>query len=173
MLFRFRNVRSALGILTSQDLQQFITRNQIAAEILPLEEETPTVPDAARALGVQEEQIIKSLVFLVSGQPALVISNGTRKLDSRLIAGYCGVGRKQVKMARAEQAWEITGYVVGAMPPFGHQSRLQTIVDPSVLEEREVFGGGGDINAMLRLTPAELLRVTEAEVVSVSWQDPA
>jgi Cys-tRNA(Pro) deacylase len=160
-----------LGILTSRDLQEFISRKQIAAEILPMAEGTPTVPDAARALGVQEEQIIKSLVFLVSGRPTVVISNGTRKLDSRLIAGYCGVGRKQVRMARPEQALEITGYVVGAMPPFGHQSRLQTIMDPGVVEQREVFGGGGDINAMLRLTPAELLRVTRAQIVSVSRQD--
>jgi hypothetical protein len=30
-----------------------------------------------------------------------------------------------------------------------------------------IFGGGGNIDAMLRLTPAELLRVTEAEVLEV------
>ena len=60
-------------MLTGKDLQSFIDQNQIEAEILPTEEDTPTVPDAARALGVEEEQIIKSLVFLVDGQPALVV----------------------------------------------------------------------------------------------------
>jgi len=52
-------------MLTSQDLQQFINQNQITAQILPMAEDTPAVPDAARALGVMEEQNIKSLVFLV------------------------------------------------------------------------------------------------------------
>ena len=155
-------------LLTSQDLQQFINENQIAAEILPMSEDTPTVPAAARALGVVEEQIIKSLVFLVDSQPTLVIGNGTRKVDSRLVARHFGVGRKRVKMARPEQALEITGYVVGAMPPFGHKTRLRTIVDPGVVAHAEIFGGGGEINAMLRLTPDELLRANGAKIVAVS-----
>jgi Cys-tRNA(Pro) deacylase len=155
-------------MLTSQDLQQFIDQNQIAAEILPMEENTPTVPDAARALGVEEEQIIKSLVFLVDGQPALIIANGTHKVDNRLVARHFEVGRKRAKMARPEQALEVTGYSVGAMPPFGHQTRLPTIVDPSVVTHSVIFGGGGEIDAMLSLTPEELLRVTRAKIVSLS-----
>jgi len=155
-------------MLTSQDLQQFIDQNQVAAEILPMAEDTPTVPDAARALGVEEGQIIKSLVFLVDGQPTLVIANGTGKVDDRLVARHYGVGRKRAKMARAEQALKITGYIVGAMPPFGHQTRLRTIVDPDVMTHQEIFGGGGEIDAMLRLTPEELVRVTDAEIVRVT-----
>ena len=156
------------SMLTNKNLQCFIDENQIIAEILPMEADTPTVPAAARALGVKEEQIIKSLVFLVDGQPILIIGNGTRKLDNRQIARHFGVGRKRVKMARADQALEITGYVVGAMPPFGHQARLKTIVDSGAMAHTEIFGGGGEINAMLRLTPEELLRVTGAEIVTVS-----
>ena len=155
-------------MLTSQDLQKFIDQNQIAAEIMPMEEDTPTVPDAARALGVEEDQIIKSLVFVVDDQPTLVITNGTHKVDSRLVARHYGVGRKRAKMTRAEQALEITGYAVGAMPPFGHRTRLRTIVDPRVVDQQEIFGGGGEIDAMLRLTSEELLRVTGARIVRVT-----
>jgi Cys-tRNA(Pro) deacylase len=155
-------------MLTSQDLQQFIDQNQIAAEILPMEEDTPTVPDAARALGVEEDQIIKSLVFVVDDQPTLVITNGTHKVDSRLVARHYGVGRKRAKMTRAEQALEITGYSVGSMPPFGHRTRLRTVVDPGVVDHQEIFGGGGEIDALLRLTSEELLRITGAEIVQVT-----
>jgi Cys-tRNA(Pro) deacylase len=155
-------------MLTSQDLQKFIDQNQIAAEIMPMEEDTPTVPDAARALGVEEDQIIKSLVFVVDDQPTLVITNGTHKVDSRLVARHYGVGRKRAKMTRAEQALEITGYAVGAMPPFGHRTRLRTIVDPGVVDQQEIFGGGGEIDAMLRLASEELLRVTGARIVRVT-----
>ncbi len=154
-------------MLTSQDLQRFIDQHHIAAQILPMAEDTPTVPDAARALGVAEDQIIKSLVFLVDGQPALVIAYGTGRVDDRLIAGHFGVGRKRVKMARPDQALDLTGYIVGSMPPFGHRVQLRTLVDPGVTRHAEIFGGGGEINAMLRLAPEELLRVTGAEVVAV------
>ena len=155
-------------MLTSTDLQQHIDTHQINATILPMAEHTPTVPDAARVLGIAPEQIIKSLVFVVKGEPLLVISSGLTRVDRRKIATHRGVGRKQVKFAGAEQALEITGYVVGSMPPFGHRQILPTIVDPAVTELGVIFGGGGDIDAMLRLTPAELVRVTRAEIVDVS-----
>jgi prolyl-tRNA editing enzyme YbaK/EbsC (Cys-tRNA(Pro) deacylase) len=157
--------------LNSHDLQRYIQENGVAAEILPMAEDTPTVPDAARALGVREQQIIKSLVFLVDGRPVLVIANGTARVEDRLIAIRFAVGRKRVRLARPEEALDLTGYVVGSMPPFGHRSRLPALVDPGVLAWPEIFGGGGDVDALLRLSPDELLRVTGAEIVSVTRQD--
>lgn len=154
--------------LSSADLQRFIEAHNIEATILPMAEHTPTVPDAARALGVEPEQIIKSLVFLVQEEPLLVINNGLAKVDRRKVAERLGVGKKQVKFASAEQALETTGYIVGSMPPFGHRRKLRTLVDPAVTEFDIIFGGGGDIDAMLRLTSVELLRVTEAELIAVS-----
>ncbi|MCG3210596.1 MAG: hypothetical protein FOGNACKC_04227 [Anaerolineae bacterium] len=154
--------------LTSADLQQFINRHAIAATILPMAEHTPTVPDAARALQVTEGQIIKSLVFLVQSQPVLIINNGVTRVDPRKVAAHFGVNRKKVKFAAPEQALEITGYVVGSMPPFGHRQPLATYIDPAISQLDEIFGGGGDINAMLRLTSAELFRVTAGQVVDVS-----
>ena len=161
-------------MLTSRDLQRFIVQNHITAEILPMAEDTPTVPDAAQALGVSEEQVIKSLVYLVTPdsaqppRPVLVIANGTRKVDDRLLAAHFRVGRKRVRMARPEQALVVTGYIVGSMPPFGHLAPLPTLVDPGVIAQEAIFGGGGDINAMLRLRPDELLRVTGAEIMAVT-----
>jgi Cys-tRNA(Pro) deacylase len=154
--------------LTGADLQQFIDAHGIAATILPLEAHTATVSDAARALNVATAQIIKSLVFLTDGNPLLVINNGMARVDRKKLAGFLGVGRKRVKFASADQALEMTGYVVGSMPPFGHRHKLKTLVDPAVTTLEVVFGGGGDLDAMLRVTPKELLRVTGAEVVSVA-----
>jgi Cys-tRNA(Pro) deacylase len=152
---------------TSADLQAFIDQNTIRAEILHMAEDTPTVPEAARVLGVETDQIIKSLVFLVEGEPILVIANGVRKIDSRKLAAHFGVGRKRVKMAPAEQALALTGYIVGSMPPFGHETTLPTYIDPGVAALPLIYGGGGDIHAMLRLTSAHLLEVIKGELVAV------
>jgi Cys-tRNA(Pro) deacylase len=154
--------------LTRDDLQQFIETNQIDATIIPMKGHTPTVSDAARELQVATDQIIKTLVFLSDGKPLLVINNGLARVDRKKLAGILGVGRKKVKFANADQALEITGFVVGSMPPFGHLQKLPTLVDPSVVALDEVYGGGGNIDAMMRLTPGELLRVTGAEVRELS-----
>ena len=76
----------SIQILTSTDLQHFIDIHHIEATILPMDQHTPTVPDAAQALGVEPKQIIKSLVFLVKGAPLLVINNGLAKVDQRKVA---------------------------------------------------------------------------------------
>ncbi len=157
--------------MTSDDLQRFIDEQRIQADILPMDEHTPTVPDAARALGVETDQIIKSLVFRINDEPVLVINNGLARVDRRKLAARLEVGRKRVKFATPGQALDITGYVVGSMPPFGHRQKLRTFLDPAASRLDEVYGGGGDIDAMMRLTPSELIRVTEAEVLDVSAPD--
>ena len=150
------------------DLQTFIDDQQIQATILALSEHTLTVGDAARALAVNTDQIIKSLVFHIDGKPLLVINNGLARVDRRKLAAHLGVGRKKVKFASPDTVFTLTGFVVGSMPPFGHKQKLPTLVDTAVTRLDIIYGGGGDIDAMMRLTPAELLKVSQAEVLSFS-----
>lgn len=154
--------------MNSTDLQTFIDTCHIGATILPMAVHTATVGDAARALGVEPDRVIKSLVFLSGDQPILVINNGLARVDRRKLAAYLGMNRKRVKFATPEQALQITGYVVGSMPPFGHRHPLTTLVDAATAGLDTVYGGGGGIDAMMRLSSSELLRVTRAEVTDIS-----
>ncbi len=154
--------------MDSENLRQFIDRYNIAADIIGLEEHTLTVGDAARALHVETDQIIKSLVFQVNGDPLLVINNGLARVDRKKLAAYLGVGRKKVKFADPDQVLEITGFIVGSMPPFGHKNKLRTLIDPAVTRMETVYGGGGDINAMMKIAIDVLLEATQAEVTELS-----
>lgn len=154
--------------LNHTDLQAYIDTHHLEAAILPMDVHTATVADAARALGVDAERIIKSLLFMADHQPLLVVNNGPARVDRKKLAAYLGINRKQVKFASAQQALEITGYVVGSMPPFGHRQPLRTLVDRSATELGTVYGGGGDIDAMMRLSSTELLRATRAEATDIS-----
>ena len=130
---------------------------------------TPTVPEAAAALGVASEQVLKSLVFLVESVPTLVIAAGEDRIRYPALAAAFGVGRRQVRMASPEEALAITGYEVGAMPPFGHLQTLQTLVDARrVVPGRLVFAGGGTRAALLELTTDTLLQVTAARSLDLT-----
>ena len=153
--------------MDSEKLQQFIDRHNIAARIIRLDEHTLTVHEAAHALNVAADQVIKSLVFEVHGNPFLVIANGPARVDRKKLAAHIGVGRKKVKFADPDQVLEMTGFIVGSMPPFGHKNRLRTLMDPAVTRLETVYGGGGDINTMMKITTDVLLETTRAEVTDL------
>lgn len=153
--------------LTEQDLLAFITSHQIEGDILTFEQPTPTVRDAAKAAGTDEEHIVKSVLFLINNEPLLAITCGTRKVDQRAIAQYLKVGRKRVKLANAEAVLAVTGYSIGTVPPFGHKQPIRTLIDPLVLQQKRVYAGGGAENALVSITPQEILRVTKADIIDL------
>ena len=154
--------------LKPHDLQSFMDHHTIQGEILYLSVPTPTVEIAAQALGVAIDQIVKSILFIVHQQSVLAIANGTALIDKRTLAAEFGVSRKKVKLATPAEMLVISGYEAGAMPPFGHLQPLPTVIDRQVLSFPEVFAGGGAENAMLRINPSEILRVSAARVISLT-----
>lgn len=152
----------------AQTLADYIEAHQIAARIVRLAENTATVADAARAVGVAPEQIVKSLLFLIDGTPSLVIACGLSPVDDRKLAAHFGIGRKRVKLARPDVVERETGYTVGTMPPFGHQKPLDTLIDRQVLAQPIVYTGGGALDCLLAIAPDELLRVTGAQAVDIA-----
>ncbi len=152
-------------MLTPEDLQAFMEQHNIPGEILFLEQPTLTVNDAARALGVAPEQIVKSVLFTIKDLRVLAMTSGTQLIDQRALAARFGVGRKRVRLAPPPVVLEATGYPVGSVPPFGHATPLTLLIDPGVLEHEVVYAGGGAHNAMLRISPAEIVRVTQAETL--------
>ena len=154
--------------LTPGDLGRFIAEHGIAAELIPMAAETPTVPAAAAALGVAPGQIIKSLLFLVRDEPVLVIASGDAPVDRAAVAARFGVGKKQVKLAGADTVLRVTGYPAGGVPPFGHATRVPVLLDVTVQPREAVYGRGGDDHTLLRIAPAELARVTGAEWIRLT-----
>ena len=127
---------------------------------------TPTVRDAARALGVEPADIIKSVVF--EGKDAmivLVIAPGDRRIDANKVAQICGLER--LKMASPARVLEVTGYPAGGVPPVGHPEGLRVLMDLTLLERQTLIGGGGSEYLLLRISPAEVVRVTAAMVADV------
>ncbi len=151
----------------SAQLQQFIDDQNIAAEIIHLPSTTLTVAEAAEVLGVSPDQIIKTVLFLADGEPVLAISCGVARIAWKQLADYLGVSRRRLKTGTAKQVQAITGYVVGAVPPFGHAEKLRTVVDTAVYDQSVIYGGGGETNALMRLEPAELRRVVGAETADI------
>ena len=81
------------------ELEHFLREQGSQAELLALPVEVSTVEAAAEAVGTTADKIVKSVLFMVDGQPVLAISSGARRIDRRRIAQRFAVGRKQVRLA--------------------------------------------------------------------------
>ena len=154
-------------MLTPADLQAFMDQNAIPGEIVFLNTPTPTVETAARAVGTEPEHIVKSILFTIDDEQVLAIASGLLLIERRVIAARYGVGRKRVKLASPDIVLAITGYPVGTVPPFGHRSPVGVLVDPQVLEMKEIYAGGGAPNALVRLKPEDILHITQADVMDL------
>jgi len=166
-----------MSLQTPADLAHFVAAESIRARLISDLGETPTVPAAAAALGVQAEQIIKTLLFLIetpnteNPTAVVVISNGESRVEKGPLAGYFGVSKKRVRLAPADVVLDLLGFPAGGVPPFGHKTRLPVLLDQAITafgDDALVYGGGGDDRTMLELTVGELLRVVQPQVLNLS-----
>jgi prolyl-tRNA editing enzyme YbaK/EbsC (Cys-tRNA(Pro) deacylase) len=145
--------------MTPADLARTIEQRGIDARLITDIGDTPTVPTAAAALGVSVDEILKTLLFYVKGEPWVIISHGVEPVPARVLADHFGVGKRQIKLARPEQVLAETGFPVGGVPPICHRNPNPVIMAQSILDYEIVFGGGGDDHTMLRIPVSELLRL--------------
>jgi len=140
---------------------------EIDAKFFKFAEHTMTIDAAVGRLGVSREKIVKSMLFIDdSGLPVLGILTGDRRIDEKKLALACGA--KRVRRANSAEVKQFTGYDVGAVPPVGHKTEIRTFIDEKVIAHDKVIGGGGEINALLEISPTEVKRLTNGEVRSIS-----
>jgi Cys-tRNA(Pro) deacylase len=138
----------------------------LQAEVKEFSASTRTSADAAAAIGCAVAQIAKSLVFRAnpSGRAILVMASGANRVDEKKLASALGetIGKADAEFVRAE-----TGFAIGGVSPVGHGIRLKTFVDEDLMEFSEIWAAAGSPNSVFRLTPQDLLRVTEGQILAL------
>lgn len=129
---------------------------------------TATAPQAAAAAGCALGAIVKSLLFLVDGQPVLVLAAGDRTISQKHLGALYGVGKKKVRLADAPTVLEITGYEIGGVPPLGHLRPLPVVVDESLGRFETVWAAAGAPNAVFPIAYAKLVEITSGRVAALT-----
>jgi prolyl-tRNA editing enzyme YbaK/EbsC (Cys-tRNA(Pro) deacylase) len=132
----------------------------IHARLEEFAEGTHSARDAARVVGCELEQIVKSLVFVCDGRPLLALLPGDRRADAAKISAAAGAGYARV--ASADEVVSATGFEPGAVAPFPVPGIALVLLDRSLLRQELVWVGAGSQRHLLGLTPVELARVTAA-----------
>jgi prolyl-tRNA editing enzyme YbaK/EbsC (Cys-tRNA(Pro) deacylase) len=124
--------------------------------------ETRTAEDAAREVGCELAQIVKSLVFQAGDEPLLFLMSGANRLDPVKAKGAAEVDT--VGKADATRAKEVTGYSIGATPPFGHAHEVKVFMDQDLLAFDTVWAAAGRPDSVFAVDPHALATATRATV---------
>jgi prolyl-tRNA editing enzyme YbaK/EbsC (Cys-tRNA(Pro) deacylase) len=139
----------------------------LGIEVRPVEfaEETRTAGDAARNVGCDVAQIVKSLVFMAGGRPILLLVSGANRVD--LTKGAAAAGTDVLTKADANAARAASGFSIGATPPFGHASEIAVFMDADLLAFDEVWAAGGRPDTVFPVSPRRLQEATGAPIVDL------
>ena len=135
----------------------------IPVQVRRLQASTRTVADAAVAVGCEEAEIAKSIVFVADGDPIVCVASGHHRVDIDKVAEALDVA--EVRQAAAEEVRAATGYAIGGVPPFGHD--LPVLFDEALLRHKRVWAAAGDPHSLFEADPRELARCIRARIVAL------
>ena len=125
---------------------------------------TRTAADAARAVGCDVGQIVKSLVFVAAGRPVVALVSGANRLDEKRLAAVAG---EPVLKADAETARSATGYSIGGVPPFGHATEVPVFMDRDLLGYEVVWAAAGRPDSVFQIAPDRLRDLSRATLTDL------
>ena len=144
--------------------EHWLASADLGVTVRKFPEGTRTAIDAARAVGCEVGQIVKSLVFVAGGRPVVALVSGANRLDERRLASVAG---EPVAKADAETARVATGYAIGGVPPFGHATDVPIYMDRDLLGYAVVWAAAGRPDSVFEIGPDRLRELSRAEVADL------
>ena len=140
----------------------------LEVEVVAFPDGTRTADDAARAVGCDVGQIVKSLVFVAGDDPVLALVSGANRLDESKLAGVLGIDAAEVRRASADEVRAATGFAVGGVPPFGHETSLRCVVDADLLTHDVVWAAAGTPTHVFSVAPDKLVAAIGAPAADLA-----
>jgi len=138
-----------------------------AFTVLEFDAGTRTAADAAAAVGCLVAQIAKSMIFRAvdTDRSVLVVTSGTNRVDEKKVAAELG---EAIKRADPDFVRARTGFAIGGVPPVGHAQAPVVLIDRDLLAYDVLWAAAGTPNAVFRLGPDDLLRLTGGRPADVA-----
>ena len=154
-----------------QRVRDVAAKKGVTLDIRQFDESTHTAEEAAAAVDAELGQIVKSLVFVIPTddgglEPVIALVSGPNRVDLARLAAV--TGRLDIRRATAREAQELTGYVIGGIPPFGHVSSVHTVMDPDLTRFQVVWAAAGTPTAVFPVAPGTLRILANASVAPIA-----
>ena len=150
--------------MTLNRFEAWLSTTDLGVTVRSFPEGTRTATDAARAVGCEVGQIVKSLVFVAGGRPVVALVSGANRLDERRLGTIAG---EPVTKADAGIARAATGYAIGGVPPFGHATDVPVYMDRDLFGYAVVWAAAGRPDSVFEINPERLRELSDATVADL------
>ena len=133
-------------------------------KVIEFSQSSATVKEAAADLGTEEGRIAKSMSFMTSSGPIIIVLAGDRRIDNRK---FKDTFSEKARMIGPDDVEALTGHPVGGVCPFAAKEGVRVYLDQSLKDFVTVFPAAGSRNSAIEMTPDELGRVA----MPTAWID--
>ena len=153
------------NLLDEKYLENYLNKFDISFQIIKYERPVMSTKNAEEH---NDGIIAKSILLICNDKPLLCFLLGKDRIDLDKIKKYFNCN--EVRLAKAKEVKEITGYDIGSVPPIGLKQKIKTIIDKKIIElndDQIIYCGGGSHYHLLRISKKDLLKVMEYEIYDI------
>jgi Cys-tRNA(Pro)/Cys-tRNA(Cys) deacylase len=121
---------------------------------------------AADALGVSPQRLLKTLMAKAGGQPVCVVIASDREVSLKKLAAAAGT--KDAAMLPAAEAERVTGYHIGGISPLGQKKRVKVFIDAAAMAHPTIVFNGGRRGLQIEIAPGGLVKLLNAQVAEIA-----
>lgn len=135
---------------------EYLERKGVPFEAIS-HEKTYTTIDEARALGIEADAVVKTLLLDTASGHVLAVIPGDRRLDMRLVEDV--VGDKHAHLATEQEIErDLPGIELGSVPPLGGLLKMHAYVDPEVLRHETIVFAAGTQTESIKARSEDVFR---------------
>lgn len=152
--------------MSLESVKDYFRENNLPLEVSETEKETGTVAEAAVAFGIEEDEIAKTMSFVLkSGECILILMKGTARVDNKKFKENF---KEKAVMVPFDRVEELTGHIPGGVCPFGLKKDLRIFLDKTLKEFDIVYPAGGTPHSAVKITVDMLADVTKGQWIDVT-----
>lgn len=152
--------------MSLRTVQEFFKENKLPLSVMETEKPTGTVSEAAKAFGILEDEIAKTMGFLLKdGSCILILMKGTARVDNKK---FKKVFHEKAKMIPFDEVKELTGHEPGGVCPFGLANPLKIYLDETLKEFEIMYPAGGTPHSAVKVSVEMLSKITNGTWVNIT-----